>query len=155
MMGKHLSDPHRGEGGPAAFPGLGFLPAVTDFVPEKITREKAARSLWPEAGHDLSGYEIHHGRTRGAGPAGEPLAEGGAELGWVEGRAVGAYLHGLLASDPWRGAFLNRVRADRGHAPQPVRVADPQEVQIARWADHLRRSLRPGAWECLLGAVRP
>jgi adenosylcobyric acid synthase len=155
MLGRALADPGRSEGGPGAFPGLGLLPTATDFIPDKITRETAAGSLWPAAGHPLSGYEIHHGRTRLDGDGGEPLAEGGAGLGWVAGRAAGAYVHGLLASDPWRSAFLNRVRADRGFPLQPVQDSEPLETRIARWADHLKRSLRPGAWERLLAAVRP
>lgn len=154
MMGQSLSDPHGSEGGPAAFPGLGFLSTTTDFVPEKITREAEAPSLWPEAGHRLAGYEIHHGRTRGQGEAGEALCEGGAELGWVGDHAVGAYFHGLLASDPWRGRFLNQVRADRGFEAQSMRVADPLELRIQRWAEHLKRSLRPGAWERILAAAK-
>lgn len=146
--------PHGSEGGPKAFPGLGLLATATDFVPEKITKEAAATSVWPEAGHALAGYEIHHGRTRSEGAGGEAMVDGGAELGWVGERACGAYLHGLLASDPWRGAFLNRVRAGRGFPGQAVQVADPLELRIQRWADHLKRSLRPGAWERILAAVK-
>ncbi len=153
MMGQSLSDPHRGEGGPEAFPGLGLLPTATAFLPEKVTREAAPRPPWPEAGHPLTGYEIHHGRPRLAGPGGAALAEGGAELGWAGDRACGAYLHGLLACDPWRAAFLNRVRKDRGFAEQPVRAADPLEQRIARWAEHLARSLRGDAFARILAAV--
>jgi adenosylcobyric acid synthase len=153
MLGQELTDGTGAEGGPPAFPGLGCLPVSTAFLAGKVTRESRARSLWPEAGHSLSGYEIHHGRTRLAGPGGEPLAEGDASLGWRKGRAAGAYLHGLLGSDPWRAAFLNQVRRDRGLPAQPVWRADPLELRIQRWADHLRRHLRPGAWERLLEAV--
>jgi adenosylcobyric acid synthase len=153
MLGRELRDPGGSEDGPALFPGLGLLPVATDFVAEKITRQAAAVSRWPEAGHALAGYEIHHGRTAGLEAAGEPLAEAGAEVGWRQGRAAGAYLHGLLASDPWRAAFLNRVRADRGFPLQPVRAADPLEARLDRWAAHLKRHLRPGAWERLLGAA--
>ncbi len=153
MMGQSLSDSQGSEGGPQSFPGLGLLATATEFVLKKVTRESVACSLWPEAGHRLAGYEIHHGRTRSAGAGGEALVEGGPELGWAGPRAAGAYLHGLLASDPWRSAFLNRVRADRGLPSQPVQVADPLELRLQRWADHLRRSLRPGAWERILAAL--
>ncbi len=154
MLGQSLSDPEGSEGGPSTFPGLGFLPTATTFVAEKITRETEAQTLWPESGHRLSGYEIHHGRTALAVDSGEALAEGGAEVGWVQNRAAGAYLHGLLACDPWRAAFLNRVRVDRGFAPEPMRIADPLELRIQRWAEHLKRNLRPGAWERILAAVQ-
>jgi len=155
MLGRDLEDPARGEGGPVALPGLGLLPLVTRFEAGKITRQAGTLSRWPSPGHALEGYEIHHGRTLRSAEGGEPLAMGGPEEGWRQGRAVGAYLHGLLASDPWRGAFLNQVRADRGFPAQPVQVADPLELRIRRWADHLRRHLRAGAWERLLGTVKP
>ncbi|MCE1229204.1 MAG: cobyric acid synthase [Firmicutes bacterium] len=155
MLGEELVDEARSEGGPERFPGLGLLPVITRFLNEKLTRQSEATSLWPEAGHRLSGYEIHHGRTALRHEWGEPLAEGDAAIGWRRERAAGAYFHGLLADDGWRCAFLNRVRQNRGFAPQPLRTADPLEARLQRWADHLRRSLRPGAWETLRQAVAP
>lgn len=154
MLGQDLCDLSGTEGGPRRFPGLGLLPVATDFTAEKVTREAAARARWPEAGHVLAGYEIHHGRTRSVGAGGQALAEGGAALGWVGERVCGAYLHGLLASDGWRAAFLNQVRRDRGFPGRPACTAEPLEVRLQRWADHLRRSLRPGAWERILAALR-
>jgi adenosylcobyric acid synthase len=155
MLGRELADPGGGEGGPRILPGLDLLPVSTRFEAEKITRQAEVRSLWPEPGHALEGYEIHHGRTSTAADGGEPLVQGGAELGWRLGRRAGAYLHGLLASDPWRAAFLNQVRRDRGFPEQPVHAADPLELRIQRWARHLQASLRPGAWERLRAAVWP
>ena len=155
MLGQELHDPEGSEGGPVSFPGLGLLPLATRFEAGKITRQAGTQSRWPEAGHPLAGYEIHHGRTRCAAQGGEPLASGGPEEGWRQGRAVGAYVHGLLACDPWRAAFLNQVRRDHGFPAQAVQTADPLELRIRRWAEHLRRHLRPGAWKCLLGAVQP
>jgi adenosylcobyric acid synthase len=155
MLGRELRDDGGGEGGAKAFPGLGLLPVATAFEDRKITRLAAAASLWPEPGHVLSGYEIHHGRTALLEERGAPLAEGGAGVGWRSGRAAGTYLHGLLAADGWRAAFLNQVRRDRGFPPQGVRTADPLESRLDRWAAHLQAHLRPGAWERILGAVRP
>jgi adenosylcobyric acid synthase len=155
MLGRELHDEEGSEGGPKRFPGLGLLPVATAFQSQKITQQSVTCSRWPEAGHGLSGYEIHHGRTSLEAEGGEPLVQGGAEVGWRQGRAAGAYLHGLLASDPWRCAFLNRVRVDRGFPVQLLRTADPLEARIDRWAAHLKAHLRPGAWERLLTAARP
>ena len=84
-------------------------PDRTVFRADKVTRARRCRSAWPEPGHALSGYEIRHGETEGTG---RPLVEeGDADLGLVGERAVGTYLHGLLAADAWRSAFLNQVRA--------------------------------------------
>lgn len=152
MLGQELVDEGGTEGGPRRWSGLGLLPHRTAFRSAKTTALRAYRSRWPEPGHELAGYEIHHGVTEGEGA---PLVEGaGAEVGLRGERAVGCYLHGLLASDGWRSAFLNEVRRGRGLALRPpVRMA-PLDVRIGRWAEHLRRSLRPGAWERILAAVR-
>ena len=162
MLGAELRDPAGTEGGPATFAGLGLLPTRTTFRPDKLTQLSRVASRWPIAGCALSGYEIHHGATALLDPeasdpdgqAGEPLVAGGAELGWRRGRAAGAYLHGLFGSDPWRAAYLNQVRRDRGFPELPEQAADPLELRIQRWAGHLRSHLRPGAWEKLLGAVQ-
>jgi adenosylcobyric acid synthase len=153
MLGEELEDRGGTEGGPASWPGLGLLPIRTIFEAEKSTRLSVFRSAWPLPGRSLSGYEIHHGcseATRG----GEALVlQAGAEVGWRCNRALGCYLHGLLADDDWRAAFLNAIRRDRGHAPRPVRRADPLDMRIDRWAQHLRRSFRGDAWERIVAAV--
>ena len=156
MLGVELLDEAGSEGGPRAWPGLGLLPIKTIFHAEKITTESRFLSSWPEPGHALAGYEIHQGRTELLREGGEPLAQGGGpELGWRDRRACGSYLHGLLASDSWRGAFLNALRRDRHLPLQPIRLADPMEARLDRWAAHLQVHLRPGAWERILAAVRP
>lgn len=153
MLGRELHDIGGSEGGPNDFPGLGLLPTATFFESQKLTRQAEAVSRWPEAGHALSGYEIHHGFTRLSEELGEPLSTGGAMMGWRKDRITGSYLHGLLASNPWRAAFLNVVRKDLGFPPQPMRVADPLEARLDRWAAHLKAHLRPGAWERILAAA--
>jgi adenosylcobyric acid synthase len=156
MLGGALMDEAGSEGGPPRWRGLGLLPLRTTFRAAKTTRLRSCRSAWPEPGHLLGGYEIHQGQSEAEPHAeAEPLVEGGgAEVGLRAGRAVGCYLHGLLASDGWRGAFLNALRRDRGLPARPVRRADPLELRLQRWAEHLRASLRPGAWERLLRAAR-
>ena len=154
MLGMHLDDRAGTEGGPSSWPGLGLLPICTVFESEKRTRQSRAVSAWPLAGAALSGYEIRHGRSHAATKDGEPLVlQVGAEIGWRRGRALGCYLHGLLASDEWRAAFLNHVRKDRGRRAQPIRVADALDVRIDRWAQHLKRSFRGGEWERLLAGM--
>ena len=67
---------------------------------------------------------------------------------------MGAYVHGLLASDAWRGAFLNQVRRCRSLPEQPTQIAASLDWRIARWAEHVRAHLRPGAWALILAALR-
>jgi adenosylcobyric acid synthase len=131
-----------------------LLPIETVFEPDKRTQQSRCVSAWPVPGRTLVGYEIHHGRSSGTGGGDPLLDDAGAEMGWRQGRAVGCYLHGLLAEDQWRGAFLNVIRQDRGRSPQPVRSADAIDLRIDRWAQHLRRSLRGNAWSLLLSLVK-
>jgi adenosylcobyric acid synthase len=152
MLGRELIDEAGTEGGPPRWRGLALLPHRTVFRAAKTTEPRTYRSAWPEPGHSLRGYEIHHGHSEGKG---EPLVQGsGAEVGLRGERALGCYLHGLLASDGWRAAFLNEVRRDHGHPARPVTCASAIDLRLQRWADHLRASLRPGAWERILEAVR-
>ena len=153
MLGERLEDPGRTEGGPAVWQGLGLLPVRTVFEVTKRTRQRTFHSLWPIPGRPLHGYEIHRGRTEATGGATPLVANGGAEIGCHLGRAIGCYLHGLLADDEWRAAFLNVVRDDRGRPRQPARRAEPLDVRIDRWARHVRRSLRGDAWGRILRAV--
>ena len=152
MLGGELIDSAGSEGGPARWPGLALLPLRTEFRAAKITELRSYCSAWPEPGHLLSGYEIHRGHSEGDGPS---LVQGhGAEVGLHGERALGCYLHGLLACDGWRGAFLNQVRRDRGLPARVASCASPVDLRLQRWADHVRANLRPGGWERILEAVR-
>jgi adenosylcobyric acid synthase len=151
MLGTELRDDAGTEGGPRTWSGLGLLPVMTVFQPSKTTAPRTFDSEWPEAGHVLTGYEIHHGRT--SGDVAALMVGTGAEVGaWGE-RVVGAYLHGLLASDGWRAAFLNRVRRHCGRPQLAVTIGDALDLRIQRWAAHVRSSFLPGAWERIRAAV--
>jgi adenosylcobyric acid synthase len=154
MLGQSLLDEALSEGGPRRFAGLDLLPISTVFQAEKIVHQTRDESTWPEEGHAIEGYEIHHGRTSLGASHGHPIARAGVATGWRHERAVGTYLHGILSSDAWRSAFLNQIRRSRGfplHDPHPC---DPIEQRIRRWAEHLRQHLRPGAWARIEAAVR-
>lgn len=155
MLGKKLRDEAGTEGGPSAWDGLHLLETETRFLAEKQTCESHFQSAWPEAGFEMSGYEIHHGQTALLdGATGEALIQdAGAETGWRHGRAAGSYLHGLLANDGWRSAYLNQIRASRQMPALDIQAFDTLELRIQRWAEHLKTHLRPGAWEKILEAV--
>jgi adenosylcobyric acid synthase len=101
MLGEALIDPQAIAGNG---PGLGLLPLVTVFEPEKTVTRTAARfgavtGPWAAlSGLAVPGYEIHQGRTvQHPGMALSPvvLADG---LGWQDqsGVVLGVYLHGLF-----------------------------------------------------------
>jgi len=101
MLGRSIRDPHRLEGGDMV--GLGLLDVVTVLDAEKTTRQRKVR--WIE-GEELTGYEIHHGRTE-AGTKTSPHLED--SLGWTQGNVCGVYLHGLFENTAYRQKFLDRL----------------------------------------------
>lgn len=120
--------------------GLALLPVRTEFESEKITRRVTARasgshSLWSDndaallAAPELTGYEIHMGRTEildGAlmGPAPFTMRVGINEttdgLTSHDGLVVGTYMHGLLENSALRRALLNKLASRKGVAMPAV-----------------------------------
>ena len=104
MLGEALIDPHGLDGNA---PGLGLLPLVTVFEPEKLLRSAEFRFAgdldggWQAlAGVQASGYEIRHGRTQphaGLPPPRVALHNAAGEaVGWQAGSVLGVYAHGLF-----------------------------------------------------------
>jgi adenosylcobyric acid synthase len=104
MLGEALIDTHGIDGNA---PGLGLLPLVTQFAPDKTVTKTQARfgtvhGAWSAlSGVDVTGYEIHHGQTQGHSAmlaGGAVLHEVMPGLAWQsgDGRVMGTYLHGLL-----------------------------------------------------------
>jgi adenosylcobyric acid synthase len=148
MLGRRLIDPEGTDGPPGEWPGLALLSVETTFGPDKHLVATSFTSAWPGPGETLAGYEIHRGRTVGAGA---PLVvEAGVAVGVVGQRCLGSYLHGLLQADAWRRDFLNVVRAARGLPTRPVAIRDPLELRIARWSRHVAAAFRGDAWARLL-----
>jgi adenosylcobyric acid synthase len=93
----------------------------------------------------VAGYEIHQGRTRLI------ESEGGiqalfddANLGVVDDShsVWGTYLHGIFDNGPWRRAWLNRLRQQRGLKSLPTGVANYRE-QRELLLDQLADSIAP------------
>ena len=114
MLGEEISDPEGYEGG-GTVRGLGLLPLVTVFEPEKCrtqSRGKTVLASHPElSGKAVSGYQIHMGRTflRKGSSCGtfSALLSGAAEEadGAVSGNVFGTYLHGIFDGDAFRRAL--------------------------------------------------
>jgi len=92
-----------------AVEGLGLLPVETDFREDKrveaATRDLDACAPLGGATGEVSGYEIHAGRTRV--PDGLPNPVGPASA--ATDRVLGAYLHGLFENDDAREGFVEAV----------------------------------------------
>lgn len=129
MLGKILADPEGIEGHEGRYKGLGLLPLKTVIAGQKVARQRLVTSNFPQEGLPVAGYEIHQGRTR--------LIEGeniqqlfdDPNLGVVDdSQSVwGAYLHGIFDNGPWRRAWLNRLRQQRGLKSLPTGVPNYRE----------------------------
>lgn len=150
MLGQQLADPEGIEGEPGRYYGLGLLPIRTVITGHKIARQRQVTSNFPHAGLPIMGYEIHQGRSRllelppnSQVNAPQPLFED-TSLGMVDSHQLvwGTYLHGLFDNGPWRRAWLNRLRQQRGLKSLPTGVANYRE-QRETMLDSLASAIEP------------
>lgn len=106
MLGTGVRDPDGLEGPPGEEEGLGLLDVETVIGPAKTVRNAVCRSALLDA--EARGYEIHAGRTSGAGLARRFLERDGEVIAVVsdDGLVVGSYLHGMLGDDTFRDRYL-------------------------------------------------
>ena len=143
MLGKKIEDPHKLESSCAARPGLGLLPLATTLAREKTLRRASATHL--PSGHQVTGYEIHHGRTE-SGRAQPLLRRDDGEIigvGSADGLVWGTYLHGIFDANEFRRWFVDRLRV-RKQLPALGKVCARYDLEPAfeRLAGIVRRSLR-------------
>jgi adenosylcobyric acid synthase len=148
MLGRRIADPQGLEGAPGEAAGLGLLDIESVLGGDKTLA--AASGVEIASGDAVTGYEMHLGVTTGAGLARPMLCLGARDDGAVSenGRVAGCYLHGLFASDAFRGAFLARL----GAGPSDLEYEQTIERTLDRLAGHLEAHLDLDA---LLAAARP
>lgn len=133
ILGQMIADPEGVEGQAGRFQGLNLLPIKTVMTGQKIARQRQVTSNFPQMGLPVSGFEIHQGRSRIEqqeidSKAYQPLFDD-VNLGLVDNcqSVWGSYLHGLFDNGPWRRAWLNRLRQQRGLKSLPTGVANYRE----------------------------
>jgi adenosylcobyric acid synthase len=138
MLGQHLTDPSAVESAePRSVVGVGLLPARTRFVREKTLGRPRAEAL----GHEVHGYEIHHG---------EVIVRGGERFldGCRDGASWGTLWHGALENDGFRRAFLSQVADDANRpdwTPRPdTAFAARREARLDALADAVESHLDTG-----------
>ncbi len=138
MLGTAISDPQGIEGPPGRAPGLGLLDVETELTGDKTLTEAVGTDL--DTGAPVRGYEMHVGRTAGPGIARPMIRLSHGDDGAVsaDGKVMGCYLHGLFASDPFRHAFLDRLRV---RASSGVAYEAEVERVLDDLADHLEAHL--------------
>jgi adenosylcobyric acid synthase len=145
MLGEALIDTHGVDGNA---PGLGLLPLVTVFEPDKLLRSTglhfgATDGPWAAlAGVQAEGYEIRHGRTQphaGLPPPQVALRNAAGEaIGWQAGRVLGVYAHGLFEQP----AVLQALFGQTGR---------PLDAVFDGLADFIDLHFQPGKIASLIG----
>jgi adenosylcobyric acid synthase len=141
MLGTVIRDPESVESAAPEVAGLGLLPVETTFVPHKATCQVRVRVTGGDGnwlasltGEVYEAYEIHLGRTTTPRPWAEIVERNGEACSVpdgamaADGRVWGCYLHGLLANDRFRRAWLASLQ----------RVAGPP---AGAWPVRLERAL--------------
>ncbi len=129
MMGRLVKDPLHTESELEEVAGLGILPMVTEFYPQKHTVQSKGTILTDQGffkaciGETVVGYEIHMGRStldEGHLPLFNLTSNGESNLdGLQAGNSYGSYLHGIFDNDSLRASLLNWLWERRG-SKRPV-----------------------------------
>ncbi len=159
MMGMEIEDPNHTESDTdSRIRGMELLPVHTVFSNDKrMTRTEgsAADYLYGQlpagfASDEVSGYEIHMGRTELTGSAPQCTEAGDDPF------TIGTYLHGIFDHDAFRRALL-QVLADRkgiSLSQSEISYAEYKEQQMDLLADALRASLDLDAIYRIMGIGR-
>ena len=138
MLGRSISDPDGIEGPPETVEGLGLIDIDTELAGDKSLVAVKGCTLADDVA--VSGYEMHIGRTTGAGTQ-RPLVrlDDGRMDGAisVDGRIFGTYLHGFFAGDAQRRAWLSRL----GAPASPLAYEELVEQTLDALAAHLEAHL--------------
>lgn len=141
MLGRSIRDPLGIESSGSELSGLGLLDINTDLKAEKRLVRQVGIHL--ESGHEVFGYEIHHGISDS--PVANSLQfHDGTFCGSTSERLHiwGTYLHGIFDSDPFRRWFVDRLRERKG-LPPVGKVLAPYDLEGAfdRVADVVRQNI--------------
>jgi adenosylcobyric acid synthase len=138
MLGGTISDPEGIEGPPGSADGLGLIDITTELAGDKSLVAVRGRTLADDVA--VSGYEMHIGRTTGAGTR-RPLIQldDGRADGAISanGLIAGTYLHGFFAGDAQRAAWLARL----GAPASPLAYEELVEETLDALAAHLEAHL--------------
>ena len=145
MLGKTLEDPHNLEGGYTS-DGLNLLAIKTTLAAEKITQQTQAKLV--KSGAQVTGYEIHHGKTSAENNA-KPylLNQQNQVIGYVQGNIAGMYAHGLFDNAVYRQEFLQKI----GITAQSGEWSEQVDAALDTLALHLESSCNIAAIDNAIG----
>jgi adenosylcobyric acid synthase len=138
MLGRSIADPDGIEGPPGSADGLGLLEITTELTGDKSL--VAVKGHTVADGVAVAGYEMHIGRTTGAGTQ-RPLLrlDDGRLDGAIsaDGRVAGSYLHGFFAGDAQRAAWLARLGTPSSSLAYEELIEQTLDALAAHLAAHL------------------
>lgn len=140
--------------------GMGLLPIVTHFEPEKMRRQSTGAVsrltgiFQGLSGKAVRGYELHMGRTFPTGENGEDgnLSSDASPLlqladgmdGCCRGNVFGSYLHGIFDEEEFRSALIQILCERKGIVRDGLKgfsMEAYREEQFDKLADILRGNL--------------
>jgi adenosylcobyric acid synthase len=138
MLGRSIADPQGIEGPPGSAEGLGLIDVTTELAGDKSLVAVNGRTIADDVA--VAGYEMHIGRTIGAGTQ-RPLLrlDDGRVDGAVsaDGRVSGTYLHGFFAGDAQRAAWLTRLGMPASSLSYDALVEETLDALAAHLEAHL------------------
>ncbi|SDK56510.1 L-threonine O-3-phosphate decarboxylase /adenosylcobyric acid synthase (glutamine-hydrolysing) [Maridesulfovibrio ferrireducens] len=151
MLGQYVNDPDGIESQDGTAEGLGLLPLQTTLAQEKtLTRTSGTHGL---SKMDVSGYEIHHGKTEPLMPTVRamivPKGSTGAVpisrvlgFGLKSGMIWGTYLHGIFDADGFRRWFIDSLRDKKGLPKlETIQTTFGMEDELDRLAKIVRENV--------------
>ncbi|MDD4600270.1 Cobyric acid synthase [bioreactor metagenome] len=132
MLGKEIRDPFHTESEREQISGLGLIDIITTFEAVKVTHQVTAFSQKHTFlnlninANNLTGYEIHMGRTDFLSPVNHAFTiknRSGSQVcvqdGLVshDGLIMGTYIHGIFDNNEYRRALINALRIRKGLVP--------------------------------------
>ena len=162
MLGTRVYDPDKIESSETEMEGLGLLPITTVFSGAKETHRIKGRVeldtglLAGARGAEITGYEIHMGRSSGEA-TGEglrapfivddrsdvPVTAETAQEGLLDasGRVLGTYIHGLFHNGGLRRAVLQNLAKAKGVSLPPAAQDAAMDGEYDKLADWVRSAL--------------
>ena len=137
MLGRKIHDPEGLEGPPGSADGLGLLDVETTLTDDKTLTNITARHSATQT--EVTGYEIHLGRTEGPDCTRPFSMIGSQPDGAVSasGKVAGTYIHGGFTADQFRSAFL----ATLGAASSGLEFDAEVDSTLDQLANHLHTNI--------------
>src|SRR6202000_2765605 len=138
MLGRSVTDPDGIEGPPGSAEGLGLIDVTTELSGDKSLVAVRGRTVADDVA--VAGYEMHIGRTTGAGTE-RPVVrlDDGRPDGATssDGRAAGTYLHGFFSGDAQRATWLSRLGAPASELAYEALIEETLDALAAHLNAHL------------------